>query len=831
MTTAEGSAGIHVPPSGLLWTTLAPGRRDLRARGYKVLRFRTIRRRHIDRARLAPATRSSLDSPAQKLFALYAGHPQLAVLGVKLASAADLHDLYAYVVEPALRRCATLLIEADAALEQLRPADFVDDTFGYAWVLERLRWLAGHPPLPRAAMSSSETGQESGPELGSEPGPKPGSESGSEPDWLARLDEPQRRAVLSHDGVTQVIAPAGSGKTLVLISRVRELLRRGVSPDAILCLTFNTKAKDELQLRLARESIEGVEARTFHSAGRLILQAEGRGRPLAQPLGVSQWRSLAKKARDGLGERGTWVEPDQASAVVTGYKLGDMIAPDEAEQRAEDAWRAAAETAETRRGMMRRGSGGRSGAASMDGAQMAVTAARIYALYQQQLDQSGTQDFDDMIVRSVGLLRGDAALRTRWQQRWQCLLVDEYQDIEPAQEMLVRLLAAPQDCLFCVGDEDQTLYAWRRASVETMLDFDRVYPGLQRVALARCYRCPEQVVECARWLVEHNRYRFPKAIKSAQATLSSAQAMLSSDNAVAVIAGESLQQGAELIAQRLANADLSQAAVVARTSRLLRLVAVELAAGGIGFQGPRQIAGVSGAHAVLGAYLRVLADRRAAADADIAAVLRVPNRHLPAGAQTVVADRLRQGANFAAAVAGLGPEEFRHAALNEAAMLLDDLSDPRLDAAEVIWRLRVNGRLDEHFVAQEGMATTEQVEVETLAAAQCAANGATLGEFAATWATQDRLVSAGLAAGGGIELTTVHGAKGREWPTVYLFGADERQLPHASSADDIEAERRIAYVAFTRARERLVIVYTAGQQSRFLVEAGLVAPAPRQSGQ
>jgi DNA helicase-2/ATP-dependent DNA helicase PcrA len=411
--------------------------------------------------------------------------------------------------------------------------------------------------------------------------------------------------------------------------------------------------------------------------------------------------------------------------------------------------------------------------------------------------------------------------------------------------MLVRLLAAPQDCLFCVGDEDQTLYAWRRASVETMLDFDRVYPGLQRVALARCYRCPERVVECARRLVEHNRYRFPKAIKSAQATLSSAeatfssaqatlasaQAMLSSDNAVAVIAGESLQQGAELIAQQLANADPSQVAVVARTSRLLRLVAVELAAGGIGFQGPKQIAGVSGAHAALGAYLRVLADRRAAADADIAAVLHAPNRHLPVGAQTVVADRLRQGANFAAAVAGLGPEEFRRAALSEAAVLLDDLSDPRLDAAEVIWRLRVNGRLDEHFVAQESMATTEQVEVETLAAAQCAANGLTLGDFAATWATQDRLVGAGLTVTGGIELTTVHGAKGREWPTVYLFGADERQLPHASSADDIEAERRIAYVAFTRARERLVIVYTAGQQSRFLVEAGLVAPALRQPGQ
>jgi len=344
------------------------------------------------------------------------------------------------------------------------------------------------------------------------------------------------------------------------------------------------------------------------------------------------------------------------------------------------------------------------------------------------------------------------------------------------------------------------------------------------------------VVECARRLVEYNRYRFPKAIKSAQAKSSSGDSVTSvlgdsvtsaPADAVTVIAGESLQQGAELVAQQLEGVDLSQVAVVARTRRLLRLDAVELATRRIGYQGPKQILGVGGAHAVLGAYLRVLVDRRAASDVDIGVVLRAPNRHLPADAQTVVAARLRQGASFATAMAGLSRAEFRCAALNEAAILLDDLSDPRLDAGEVVWRLRADGRLDEYFLAQESLATIEQVEVETLVAAQYAASGATLGEFAANWATKDRLIDAGLVASGGVELTTVHGAKGREWPTVYLFGADERQLPHAGSADDIEAERRIAYVAFTRARERLVIVYTADRQSRFLVEAGLVAPAPR----
>jgi DNA helicase-2/ATP-dependent DNA helicase PcrA len=128
--------------------------------------------------------------------------------------------------------------------------------------------------------------------------------------------------------------------------------------------------------------------------------------------------------------------------------------------------------------------------------------------YEAQLADDEILDYNDLIMRAVILLRDGAGAREQWQGRFDQLLVDEYQDIEPAQELLVRILAAPQDNLFVVGDEDQVLYGWRRASVERIVDLDHYYPGLQRIALDRNYRCPEEVVTRSRVLIEGNRRRF-----------------------------------------------------------------------------------------------------------------------------------------------------------------------------------------------------------------------------------------------------------------------------------------------------------------------------------
>ncbi len=230
------------------------------------------------------------------------------------------------------------------------------------------------------------------------------------------------------EGVVQIIAPAGSGKTAVLVERVRELLRRGARAEAIVCLTFNAAAANELQERLAAAGVGEVEARTFHSLGFQILRAANalprNAKPWSPSLG--QWRRLAFLAKNAVGEDGHWLDPPEAQSAVSDIKLGRMMTAQQYAQTLDE----------------------RSDARER-------TVAVLYGAYEESQRENGRRiDFDDMILRAVQRLREDASVRGRWQSAYQYVLVDEYQDIEPAQELLVRLVAAPHDQLFCVGDED-----------------------------------------------------------------------------------------------------------------------------------------------------------------------------------------------------------------------------------------------------------------------------------------------------------------------------------------------------------------------------------------
>jgi superfamily I DNA/RNA helicase len=184
----------------------------------------------------------------------------------------------------------------------------------------------------------------------------------------------------------------------------------------------------------------------------------------------------------------------------------------------------------------------------------ALTLTKLYRPYEQHLANQRRNDFADQVMLTVRRLRDYADARERWQARFSQVLVDEYQDIEAAQELLVQLLAAPQDGWFAVGDEDQTLYSWRRASVERIVGLDQLYPGLERVSLER-----------SRAVVEHNRRRFPKPIRPAGAA-SGEQAVLHREY-------ETLEQAAHDVARRLAASERGQIVVLARTTRLLRTVA------------------------------------------------------------------------------------------------------------------------------------------------------------------------------------------------------------------------------------------------------------------
>lgn len=611
----------------LIWTTNPPSQRKLRRDGYHVLRYSALRR-EIAGSRPREGSRSSLRNPAAGLLAHFARHPRIAVLGVSCRTVEDLRLIFGYIVEPSFRAGCALMVGADLDPAELDGQRFVEPGWGCPWTLERLRHLIREygeaVPVTGPAPVSGWRRLARRLWRGEDARPRP----------VARLDPEQNAAVAAGDGVVQVIAPAGSGKTTVLVERVRELRRRGTPADRILCSTFNRDACREIAARLDKAGIPGIGVRSFHGLGLSLLRAEGRLRGGLGPVDDAVWRELAEAA--AAAEPGG-ARPDVAAAqnVVSLYKLKLMIDP-------EEAW---------------------SRAAALPGGSRARVAARLYALHEEHLRRTGRLDFDDLIFGAIRLLQDDARVRERWQARYERVLVDEYQDIEPAQALLIGLLAAPHDSLFCVGDEDQCIYAWRRAAVQRVIELDQTYPGLERYPLVRNYRCGRAITHASRRLIRHNRQRFRKPLHAGVRERGSIRAWPQSDPAAEA------RFTAALLASAVGSEGGGSVAVLARTGRLLAAVS-----------------------------------------------------------------------------------ECGGAAL----------------------------------AAQE--------------------------------------------AAGAVELTTVHGSKGREWDQVILVGADQGQFPLArtlrTGAGDgggLEDERRLFYVALTRAKRRLDVVYTKGRVSQFVREAGIRA--------
>jgi hypothetical protein len=403
--------------------------------------------------------RRSLDPPARARIERLLGHEAVAVLGVRLESLADLRCLHDTLLMPVLRAGVPLLVECAQRPEALDPARFVEAGFEHPHTLERMLWLC-----ERARAGDTRHA----PARGVSP--------------HRPLDATQLAAARAPGGVVQVFAPAGSGKTTVLIERVRELLARGAAPERVLCMTFNHAAAVELRERLALAGVHGVAAQTFHTVGNRIIRRHGLvdGRTLQPEWTVPQWARFARMAAADIGCPAP--EAAELPNELSTIRLGRLMT--------------AAEWAD---------------ACPDDDRSRCI--ARVYALVEDEKERRGLYDFDDMIVLAVRLLRGDQRARERWQAAFEHVLVDEYQDIEPAQELLVRMLAAPHDELFVVGDEDQTLYGWRRASVHRMLDLDAAYPALHRVALEHNYRCTPEVIAASAMLIAHNRLRFAKPIK------------------------------------------------------------------------------------------------------------------------------------------------------------------------------------------------------------------------------------------------------------------------------------------------------------------------------
>jgi len=606
-------------------------------------------------------------------------------------------------------------------------------------------------------------------------------------DLLADLNPAQREAVLHVDGPLLVIAGAGSGKTRVLTHRVAHLIRaHGVRPNEILAITFTNKAAGEMRERL--EKMLGRQARaawilTFHAAcGRML-----------------------RRDAERLGYRSTFTIYDQADQVrVVRACLEDLgVDPKRF----------------TPRGIHNQISNAKNQLIGPDEYMSRVasfydkTVAEVYERYQRRLIDSNAVDFDDMLMLTVEALERFPDVRSHWQHTFRYILVDEYQDTNHAQYRLLQLLAGERANVFCVGDPDQSVYSFRGADINNILDFERDFPGSHSIALEQNYRSTNAILGAANAVIENNRDRRPKHLFSE----------LGQGDPVQVVEVEDEHTEARYVASEIARLvengwSADELAVFYRTNAQSRVLEDVLVRQQIPYQvigGPRFYERAEIKDAI--AYLSVLDN-----PTDAVSLLRIANRPrrglgdtslqrlvthadvLGVSVFEAMADPEAAGLGTAAVKAVRGFHTMMQSLQSAAQELeIDELLETVLQRSGTIEFLEAErtiearGRIEnlEELVgvAQEYRAEHEEPTLSTF-----------LQEISLV-SDQDGLAGEQSL----VTLMTIHNAKGLEYRGVFLIGMEDGIFPHSRSIEDneIEEERRLAYVGMTRAMESLTLIH------------------------
>jgi DNA helicase II / ATP-dependent DNA helicase PcrA len=619
-------------------------------------------------------------------------------------------------------------------------------------------------------------------------------------DLLERLNPEQRAAVEHAGGALLVIAGAGSGKTRVLTARVARLLGAGVPPRAILAFTFTNRAAREMRGRIAGavgEAARDLWVGTFHATCVRLLRREAEAAGVPRDFAIYDREDQEGVIR-GLVRR---LELSEEA-----YRVGAVLG------RISDAKNALVGPAEFER---------------VAGGPYEKRLAELYALYQRELATNGALDFDDLIARTVALLRDRPDVAERTARRFEHVLVDEYQDTNHAQFRLVQALSAVHGNIFVVGDDDQSIYGWRGADLSNVLDFERAFPGAAVLRLEQNYRSTATILRAANAVIAHNRARKGKTLWCERGAGARLRFALVGDEA------DEARRVRRLLEERVRRGlTLREAAVLYRTNAQSRALETELRQSGIAYE---IVGGVSFYQRRevkdLLAYLRLAVN-----PADAVAFWRVwntPRRGLgPA---------VRARVEAVAAERGLSPLEALRALADEAALagaaargatallgVLDELTARRDEAVDVLCMRLLEGT--GYLRHLEGMGEEDladrRANVEELVATAgsfAAAGGGTLSDYLAETALltdADRLSEDA----DRVLLLTAHNAKGLEFDTVVVAGLEEGLFPHASSLDDdaeLEEERRLFYVALTRARDEVLLTAALSRRRYGALSGGL----------
>ncbi len=609
---------------------------------------------------------------------------------------------------------------------------------------------------------------------------------------------PQQAEAVTHEGpALLIIAGAGSGKTRVLTHRVAHLLASGrARPHEVLAITFTNKAAGEMRGRV--EALVGGEARsmwvsTFHAACVRILRREHDAVGLTSTFSIYDTADSVNLMR--LVSKDMNLDPKQFSPKALAARIGrfkdEMIDPEEAVRLTESASRFTLEH----------------------------VAGQAYGPYQARLEAANAVDFDDIILKTVRLLKDHAEVAARYREQFRHVLVDEYQDTNHAQYVLIREIVGQKEpaSLTVVGDADQSIYAFRGANIRNILEFEQDYPDAHVIRLEQNYRSTQTILNAANAVIANNTERRPKNLWTDAGE----------GELIVGYAADTEQDEARFIAEEIARlikeegTAPSDVAVMYRANaqsraieeRFIRAEIPYTVVGGTRFYERTEIKDML-------AYLAAIANEND--DVAVRRIINTPRRGIgDVAVEGISAASRTAGVSFGAALRHLDGAAHLTArarvAIDAFVALLDDLrglardNGPAAVIDAIADRTGYLAALRASDDPQDASRIENVMELVAVGREFSEENpGGTLPDFlekVALVADADQVPDAD-GGGGVVTLMTLHTAKGLEYPVVFLTGLEEGTFPHVRSMEspgELEEERRLAYVGLTRARERLYL--------------------------
>ena len=612
-------------------------------------------------------------------------------------------------------------------------------------------------------------------------------------DFFSGLNDAQIEAVKTIDGPVLMLAGAGSGKTKALTHRIAYLVgEKKVPPHSILAVTFTNKAAAEMRSRVANllgfndpSATPLTFLGTFHSIANKILRRESERLGLNSNFLIydaSDSQALIKKILKSLHVDDKTITPSGISWAISSAK-NELVGPEKYR--------------------------------SMASSRIQLVAADVYPIYQRELRNAKALDFDDLIMQLVGLFKSEPEVLERYQNQFQYILVDEYQDTNNAQYQMIKLLSSKNHNICVVGDDWQSIYSWRGANYQNILNFEKDYPDAKVVKLEQNYRSTQHILDAAHHVISKNISRSKKKLWTNLGLGEKVHVLQVADE---MSEGRTIVQTIERLKNLNPQLSLQDFAVLYRTNAqsrsleecFLRYNIPYQVVGGTRFYDRREVKDVL-------AYMRVIFQPNDMVS--LARILNVPTRGVGAKSASALIDYLNKNEAdtidsmvHAENIVGLKGKALKE--IKNLGLILRDLSEQKnLSIYELMDALvKRIGYLD--FLQDGSISAEDRIEnVQELLGVTKSYQNMDLETFLTDVALVSDLDSHN-SNSNSISLMTLHSAKGLEFDVVFMVGMEEGVFPHSRSffePEELEEERRLCYVGMTRAKEQLYMIHASSR--------------------